>query len=115
MMAIVNSRYDCYRNDGSCSLCGGGLRYPFLCWRWFEKKGGDIKICNRCCRKIKQGFIADLIQITAAMDISELYPNAGTRLVRTTEERLDHEGKRREEKEEAVMLAFRPKAETQDH
>jgi hypothetical protein len=111
MMAIVNSKYDAYNCEGSCALCNRPLRYPFLYWMGFVKNSGDVKLCSCCCQKIKKGFIADLIQITATMEIHELYPNASARLVRTTEKDLDHEGERRKKEEEAVMLAFRPKAE----
>jgi hypothetical protein len=111
-MAIVNSRYDRRDCETNCSLCGGLLRYPFLCWTGYTKAGGHINLCGPCCRKIKNGFIADLIQITATLEIRELYPNAGTRLVRTTEGQLDREGERGKKWEEAAMLGFWPKAET---
>jgi hypothetical protein len=111
MMAIVNSRYDRRNCASTCLLCSRMLHYPFLCWQGHTKADGDINLCGRCCQKIRNGFIADLIQIAASMEIRELYPNAGMRLVRTTKERLDHEGERRKKGEEAVMLAFRPKAE----
>jgi hypothetical protein len=111
-MAVINSKYHRRNNAERCQLCGGWLQYPFLCWQGNTVKDGDINLCNRCCRKIKRGFTADLIHITATMDIHDLYPNAGTRLVHTTEERLDREGERQKREEEAVMLAFPAKVET---
>jgi hypothetical protein len=88
------------------------LYYPFLCWQRFTKTGDDINLCGHCCQKIKKGFIADLIQIAACMEISDLYPNTDMRLVRTSEQTLDHEAERREREGAAIMLALRPKAGT---
>jgi hypothetical protein len=54
-----------------CSICDGNLRFPFLWWR----EGGaeqDLRICGQCCLEIKDGFITDLIQVAANVEIQRL-------------------------------------------
>jgi hypothetical protein len=93
-VSVINTLHDYHRNDtGQCSLCDSPLRYPFLHW-------DSIEICGQCCRQIKNGFIADLIQIVATMDIVSLggrdysgyYSNV--RLVRKSRRDLEANGEK---------------------
>jgi hypothetical protein len=96
-MTVINTQYDYYQGEpGNCVLCSSPLRYPFLHW-------DVIKICGPCCRHIKAGFIADLIQVAASVDIQSLggrdhsgyYANA--RLVRRSAQELESAGQRERE------------------
>jgi hypothetical protein len=108
-MTVINTTYDyLYGEPGQCTLCNERLRYPFLQW---DSIPAHLCICGECCRKIKSGFIADLIQVVAIMEIRSLggrdysgyYANA--RLVRRSRADLEAEGARREA--EMVALSTR--------
>jgi hypothetical protein len=92
-MSVINTEHDyncCSSNPGVCILCRTSLGYPFLHW-------DSIKICGSCCKHIKNGFIADLIQVVATMEIISLggrdhsgyYGNV--RLVRKTVSQIEAE------------------------
>ena len=75
-MSVINSARDdlLRRGRDPCRLCGDPLRYPYLEWQ-AGREDRDIVICGRCCQKIKKGFMADLIQIAATMELRDLnYP-----------------------------------------
>jgi hypothetical protein len=82
------------------------ITYPFLQW----EGSSSLRICGPCCRSIKNGLIADLIQIVATMEIRSLGGRdhsgyyANTRLVRRTRAELEAEA-HRIEKEEAAAIA----------
>ena len=82
-MAVINSANDdlLHRGHGPCMICGDPLRYPFLEWH-AEKENRDIVICGRCCQKIKKGFMADLIQIAATMELWHLHNGPPQLLIR---------------------------------
>ena len=69
MSVITNketNRY-CYGNRPTampCAVCQQPVQYPFLHWDTFN-------ICGRCCQRIKRGFIADLIDVVAIMDLRD--------------------------------------------
>jgi hypothetical protein len=71
-MSVVTGRYDDLYgaiNRFKCSECGELLRrYPFLHWH------PEICFCADCCLRIKPGFIADLIQITAITEFQRIVP-----------------------------------------
>ena len=54
-----------------CSVCGhpflGLHRFPILEWHG----NTNIRICGKCCQKIKVGLIEDLIQVVAIMDMRD--------------------------------------------
>jgi hypothetical protein len=41
-------------------------------WRSVTAKGSDLHFCWRCVKKIKTGFYADMIQLTAIADLHEV-------------------------------------------
>ena len=92
-MAIVNTKYDLHRDGNKCAVCSGHLHFPCFWWRAEVDGAVDIFICGRCCRKIKRGFIADLIQISASMDICDLGYN-DARLVCKSSQALEAEGEK---------------------
>ena len=53
------------KDKGRCSECGEPLHYPFLHWN-------SILLCASCCQKIKRGFIADLIHVTAIKELMDI-------------------------------------------
>jgi hypothetical protein len=101
-MSVIDTKYDLPTNETKCVACGGPLHFPFLCWR-DEGGGTDICICGRCCQRIKRGFIADLIHVTAAMDIRDLGYN-DARLVSTTHSQLEAEGEKLKREIANVLL-----------
>jgi hypothetical protein len=97
-MSVVTNKHDDYRGSikrgERCNLCGTKVWYPFLVWD--EER--IIHICDDCCHKIRNGFIADLVQIAAIVDLRRLYP--GFTLTRhdrqTLERNLDFQEKQAE-------------------
>jgi hypothetical protein len=60
-----------YGLEEKCSLCDKDLTLPYMDRRGEEKW---IFLCMSCCSEIKQGFIADLIHITAIHELQKVYP-----------------------------------------
>jgi hypothetical protein len=71
-----------------CALCGEKPYCPFLWWLGGKR---DLCICNTCCRALKDGFAADLIEINAIMELHEIYGGAYT-LVRKPTNNLAQPG-----------------------
>jgi hypothetical protein len=94
-MSVINTKYDDHSNVNECTVCGRFLHahFPFLWWRGKN----DICICAPCCQEIKNGFIADLIQITATRDILDLGLGYAVKLVRKRDEVLEAEGEKFEQ------------------
>jgi uncharacterized CHY-type Zn-finger protein len=70
-MTVISSACDLRLGHGPCMICGDSLRYPYLEWHT-DKENRHIVICGRCCQKIKKGFVADLIQVAASMELRDL-------------------------------------------
>jgi hypothetical protein len=77
-MAAVNNKYDMnFLEPRNCTICGVDLshngnhwQFPFLDWSGTTK----IRICGKCCQKIKVGFMEDLIHVTATMEMQQVRP-----------------------------------------
>ena len=69
---VVTSRKDPrFRLAGKihCSFCEEPItQVPFIVW-WSTK---DCYLCLDCCRSLKRGLAADLIQIEAIRELNEL-------------------------------------------
>ena len=55
-----------------CTFCGDRIAsYPHVYWM-----GGaeTVYICNSCCEDLKQPLMADLIQVSAIMELKTLSP-----------------------------------------
>ena len=87
-MSVINSAFDLRLAHGPCTLCGHQLQYPYLEWHRDSKEGQHISICGKCCQKIRKGFTADLIQVTASMDIRQLNNGPRYLLTRTSMDEL---------------------------
>jgi len=61
-MSVINTKYDDHSNVNKCAVCGGPLHFPFLCWHQ-EGSGSGLCICGCCCQRIKDGLMADMIQV----------------------------------------------------
>jgi hypothetical protein len=114
-MSVINTRHDYHsdcRDSHKCSVCDDGLDYPFICW---VGEGAGLYICGPCCRRIKDGLMADLIQLAATMDLRALklsaYTNDTVTLVRSSRQKLEAEAEakseRRRQEEQAAMIAHR--------
>jgi hypothetical protein len=87
-MSAVISKYDDHFGgmNKQCLVCRSKIyRYPFLHW-------DEILICGECCRSIKRGFIADLIHVTAIIDLKKIAGYSDETFVRKTTKRIDEEG-----------------------
>ena len=72
-MSVVLGSFDDFhavlKKKLKCNMCEETIcRYPFLHWDCTP----DILICSECCRTNKEGFTADLIQITAIAEFQAL-------------------------------------------
>ena len=92
-MTVVNTEEDAAHfwpscePDRKCTVCRGQLMLPFLAWLC-EPPEPSVLICPPCCRKIKTGLVADLIQVAAISELSSLgEPYSKETLVR---ENLEH-------------------------
>jgi hypothetical protein len=56
------------RHAQPCFHCEGPCFYPFVHWRGYC----DIVICSRCCSQIKSGLMADMLQVSANLDLLNL-------------------------------------------
>jgi hypothetical protein len=68
ILHINDPMYARLTRDHKCVVCQGTLQPPFL--EWNESSG--FCICRECCRTIKKGFMADLIQVSAIMELRDL-------------------------------------------
>jgi hypothetical protein len=102
---VINSACDLCLSHGPCTICGGHLQYPYLEWHR-SNQGEHIRICGKCCQKIKKGFTADLIQITASMELRELYTNSRPVFVRKSTNELveEHQEEHEQAKKEAIQF-----------
>jgi len=93
------NRYDHYFDDKSkarCCGCGDAiLCYPFLSWVVGSRQS-EIYFCGECCQQIKRGFTADLIQVTAIMELQAL--GSDTVLIRRTTKEATDDAKQRHDK-----------------
>jgi hypothetical protein len=68
-----------------CTCCGEKLWPPYMVWRGTT----DIFICGGCAESVKDGFMADLIHLSAVKQFERLQPSAGFTLVRTSVKTLE--------------------------
>ncbi len=83
MSVITDKERDVYQRivTPKCSGCKATTHYPFL--EWMGIGDTDIYLCARCCKIIKPGLTADLIQIGAIRELVEAGYSRHT-LVRTS-------------------------------
>lgn len=86
-----------YREDRICNVCGKASFPPYLLWTAHN----DIIICQECCARVRNGFMADLIQCAAIHEISRLMP--GYLLVRSTRKKLEQEAQEQRRHEEEAL------------
>jgi hypothetical protein len=81
---------DCFKENSCCSKCGNKLMPPFLMYCG----GGDgLFLCGPCAYNIRKGLTADLIQLSAIVELREIYP--GRTLVRRDSEQIEAEERER--------------------
>jgi hypothetical protein len=93
MSVILNEHDEHERGQHHCFDCGVSVGfpfdYPFVHWRGER----DLFICGDCCRRIKNGLMADMVQVSAIMDFRGLGVMRDYTLVRkhkqTYEKELD--------------------------
>jgi hypothetical protein len=97
----------CIEDKFRCIVCEREIcRYPFLHW------SADFCICGECCREIRFGLTADLIQIAAIKDIQDLtrdYRYRGETLVRGTTPHLEAEAKKEADAAAKALIDFQEK------
>jgi len=93
----------------NCTICGVeftnkfGHWYRFPILQWDEGKHPGISICGPCCQKIKVGFMEDLIQITATMEMRQARRQSQTAFKRTTAQALQEQAEEIERKGRKIM------------
>ena len=72
-MSVVTSRHDLvYPAGPTCTFCGDKQYHPpFIQWMGDR----ELVICGKCCSGL-DGLVADIIQLTAIMELQRLYPRA---------------------------------------
>jgi hypothetical protein len=116
-MAVINTGHDIRERlskpADKCTICGGCLGYPYLHWDG-SGAGVDIHICGKCCLRIKDGFIMDLVQISATMELQAHDRRRGsTMLVRTTFQELYDEAMQKQEAEKKAAALIYPISRTE--
>ena len=59
--------------DNPCTCCGEKLWPPFMVWRCET----DILICSDCAEHIRDGFMADLVHLSAVKQFQKLQAGNG--------------------------------------
>ena len=80
-----------------CTHCGDGLFPPYLAWTGKS----DFFLCGPCGERIKDGLIADLIQLSAVVQLQRHQPGTDMTLTRQSVRNLEA-GER--EKQQAVSF-----------
>lgn len=92
-MTVINTLEgfcDCFREHSRCCTCGGELVLPFLLYC----AGGDgLFLCGQCAHHVRNGLTADLVQLSAIVELQQLYPNKT--LVRRDTATLEEEQRQR--------------------
>jgi hypothetical protein len=87
-MSVIKNEHDkAGRNVlDTCLVCGKKVHYtyPLLVW----DGAGSITICGKCCQEIKVGFMEDLVEIAATMEMRQVRRHSNFILVRTTRQKL---------------------------
>jgi hypothetical protein len=65
---IHDDYYQCDDRHRKCTICGELLYYPFICW----DEEDALYICGPCCRKYKRGLMADLVQLSAIVELRSI-------------------------------------------
>jgi hypothetical protein len=65
-----------YGLEEKCSLCDNELTLPYMDWQGKKKW---MFLCVSCCSDLKEGFIADLIHITAIRELQKIRPRCTLR------------------------------------
>lgn len=104
-MSVVIHKDGDYRNNlgNRCSFCDTKLRPPFVVWDCMPSSEADLLICGPCCRKIKNGLMADLVQVAAIAELHDLGYRGMT---------LDRRSHREVSEELATMFGVRSKGKT---
>ena len=71
------------KSDTPCTICNKRLRLPYVEWQ-----GTDLFICAPCCRTIRRGLMADMVQAAAIADLHDLGYREQT-LIRSTWSRVN--------------------------
>jgi hypothetical protein len=95
-MTVVAAQNDIYaQGNHTCSICNGKLRPPFVMWMTCAE---DLFFCSQCCRRIKNGLMADIIQVSAIAELNALDDHGGNAtLVRRDVRDVEREIKKQEE------------------
>lgn len=104
-MTVVNSLEgfcDCFRDESRCCTCGDELIPPFVMYCC----GGDgLFLCGRCVHHIRDGLTADLLQLSAIVELQQLYPKQT--LVRRDSAKLAEEQRQRWQQQHPTPGAIR--------
>jgi hypothetical protein len=102
-MSVLNYSFDMGHGvRENCTLCGTKLaRFPILHWNG-TAKGTNISICGTCCQKIKVGFMEDLIQIAATIEMQQVR-GSDTAFERTSQRELQDQAEATKQREHKIM------------
>jgi hypothetical protein len=113
MAVITNAHDDCRGNsaifDERCSICKEKLmQYPFI--RWWAG-GDDVFFCAVCSARIRDGMMADLVQIAAIVEIQRIAPHyKNSTLVREHIPELEQRLEKKDEEFQRRILKENEKA-----
>ena len=102
MTVVLSRNYFMYPANPVCTVCGD-KQYgpPFVQW---TTHADDLILCAGCCRSLRTGLLADMVQVVAIGDIRALNPRYHTHtLTRSDQKQIDAAAKA----EEASILGFR--------
>ena len=105
-MSVILSKEDrmSYRKpDTVCTICSKKLGLPYVEWH-----GTDLFICAPCCRTIKRGLMADMVQAAAIAELHDLGYRGNT-LVRTTRQQVEDDERKQIAAEQQIMTGMPPK------
>jgi hypothetical protein len=91
-MAVILSREETYAagKDDKCAICGEAhLSPPYV--YWYTEDG--LYLCGQCCSNLRDGLVADFIQVIAIRDLKNLGYN-GMTFTRESQVTVDKEAKK---------------------
>jgi hypothetical protein len=98
---IHDDYYHCDDKSRKCTVCSRQLSYPFICW---DELGGALYICGPCCRRTKRGLMADIVHLSAIVELRAIDTSYhGHTLERTTLTALKDQALTQLAREHALM------------
>lgn len=90
-MTVINSTEHYLFEHTVCSICRGALHPPFVSWDGAEL--AVLRICATCCRRHRNGLMADMVQVAAIGELGQRHKT----LVRKSNDEVEADERKHKE------------------